>query len=145
MVKKGLKFIRREHRGEKIYYLVNHTSKKIDEFVSLAIPSKEVLILDPLNGKKGKAITEHQGEITKVKLSLPSGSSLFLKTFDRINAPKWDYYKPLKNSYKILGDWDFKLIEGGPNIDFSKKTNRIDLLDPMGVKKWKPFQALLNI
>ena len=140
LVKKGLKFIRREHRGEKIYYLVNHTSKKIDEFVSLAIPSKEVLILDPLNGKTGKAITEHQGEITKVKLSLPSGSSLFLKTFDRINAPKWDYYKPLKNSYKILGDWDFKLIEGGPNIDFSKKTNRLTSWTQWG-KKMEAFSG----
>ena len=120
LVKEGLKFIRREHRGEKVYYVVNHTPKKIEGFVSLGVPAKEVLILDPLSGKTGKAITEHQSETTKVKLSLPSGASLFLKTFGRTNAPKWEYYKPAKNSYKIIGNWNFKLIKGGPDIDFSK-------------------------
>ena len=125
LVKEGLKFIRREHRGEKVYYVVNHTPKKIEGFVSLGVPAKEVLILDPLSGKTGKAITEHQSEITKVKLSLPSGASLFLKTFGRTNAPKWEYYKPAKNSYKIIGNWNFKLIKGGPDIDFSKKIDRL--------------------
>tara|TARA_B100000945_G_scaffold306111_1_gene293251 strand:+ start:190 stop:3036 length:2847 start_codon:yes stop_codon:yes gene_type:complete len=134
LVEKGLKFIRREHRGEKIYYLVNHTSKKIEEFVSLGIPDKEVLILDPLTGKTGKAITEHQTGITKVKLSLPSGSSIFLITSDRINTQKWYYYKPSKNSYKITGDWDFKLIKGGPYTDFSKKTNLLTSWTQWGEK-----------
>ena len=140
MVKKGLKFIRREHSGEKIYYLVNHTSKKIEEFVSLAIPNKEVLIFDPLTGKTGKAITEHQSDITKVKLSLPSGSSLFLKTSNKINTPKWNYYQPLKNSYKIVGNWDFKLIKGGPDTDFSKKTNRLTSWTQWG-KKMQAFSG----
>ncbi len=134
LVQKGLKFIRREHRGEKIYYLVNHTSKKIEEFVSLGIPDKEVLILDPITGKTGKAVTDHQTEITKVKLSLTSGSSIFLITSNRINAQKWDYYKPSKNSYKIIGDWDFKLIKGGPDTDFSKKTNLLKSWTQWGEK-----------
>ena len=69
LVKEGLKFIRREHKGEKIYYVVNHNPKKIQGFVSLGVPTKEVLIMDPLTGKTGKAITKHQSEITKVKLS----------------------------------------------------------------------------
>ena len=83
------------------------------------------MILDPLTGKTGKAITEHRAQTTKVKLSLPSGASLFLKTSDKINAPKWEYYKPAKNSYKIAGNWDFKLIKGGPDTDFLKKINRL--------------------
>lgn len=140
LVKEGLKFIRREHKGEKIYYVVNHNPKKIQGFVSLGVPTKEVLILDPLTGKTGKAITEHQSEITKVKLSLPSGASLFLKTFGRINAPKWEYYKLSKNSYKILGNWDFKLIKGGPDTDFSKKIDRLTSWTQWG-KKMEAFSG----
>ena len=79
LVKEGLKFIRREHKGEKIYYVVNHNQKKIQGFVSLGVPTKEVLIMDPLTGKTGKAITKHQSEITKVKLSLPSEQASSLK------------------------------------------------------------------
>jgi len=140
LAKKGIKFIRREHSGEKIYYLVNHTSKKIEEFVSLGIPEREVMIFDPLTGKIGKAITEHQKEITKVKVSLPSGSSLFLITSHRINKQKWDYYKKSKNSYKIKGDWDFKLIKGGPDTNFSKKTNRLTSWTQWG-KKMENFSG----
>ena len=105
LTKEGLKFIRREHLGEKIYYLVNHTQNKIEGFIPLSIQAKEVLILDPLTGKTGKAITEQQGNMTKVKLSLSSGGSIFLKTFDRVNTAKWKYYKPFKSGHKITGRW----------------------------------------
>tara|TARA_B100001173_G_scaffold311809_1_gene330309 strand:- start:1420 stop:4194 length:2775 start_codon:yes stop_codon:yes gene_type:complete len=125
LVKEGLKFIRREHRGEKVYYVVNHTPNKIEGFLPLGIQSKEVLILDPLTGKRGKAITEQRGEITKVKLSLPSGGSVFLKTFNRVSTTKWKYYNPSENSYKIGGKWDFKLIKGGPDDECSRKINRL--------------------
>ena len=90
--------------------------------------------MDPLTGKTGKANTEHQTGITKVKLSLPSGSSIFIITSDRINTQKWYYYKPSKNSYKITGDWDFKLIKGGPSTDFSKKTNLLTSWTQWGEK-----------
>ncbi len=69
-----------------------------------------------------------------MKLSLTSGSSIFLITSNRINAQKWDYYKPSKNSYKIIGDWEFKLIKGGPDTDFSKKTNLLTSWTQWGEK-----------
>ena len=125
MSKVGLKFIRRKHLGEKIYYLVNHTPDKIEGLIPLSVQAKEVLILDPLTGKKGKAFTQQDGKFTKVKLFLPSGTSIFLKTFDRVNSAKWKYYKRSKNSYKISGKWNFKIINGGPYNDYSKKINRI--------------------
>ena len=68
MVNKGLKFLRREHQGEKIYFVVNHTPKKIEGLIPLGVSDKEVLIMDPLTGKTGKAITTHYNKITKVKL-----------------------------------------------------------------------------
>jgi hypothetical protein len=123
--KEGLKFIRRKHRGEKIYYLVNHTPNKIEGLIPLGVQAKEVLILDPLTGKRGKAITKQVGDITKVKLSLPSGLSVFLKTFDRVSTAKWKYYNPSGESYQVSGNWDFKTIKGGPHNDYSKKINRL--------------------
>lgn len=134
LVKDGLKFIRRDHFGEKIYYLVNHTPKKIEGFVPLGIHAKEVLILDPLTGKRGKAMTTHGRDNTKVRLSLASGTSVFLKTFDRVNTPKWQYYSPSKKSFKITGNWDFRLIKGGPNDDFSKKIKHLTSWTQWGEK-----------
>lgn len=132
--KEGLKFIRREHLGEKIYYLVNHTPNTIQGFIPIGIQAKEVLILDPLTGKRGKAITEQGGDITKVKLSLPSGGSVFLKTFNRVSTAKWKYYNPSEKSYQISGKWDFKIIKGGPDNDYSKKINRLTSWTEWGEK-----------
>ena len=132
--KKGLKFIRREYLGEKIYYLVNHTPNMIEGLIPLGIQSKEVLILDPLTGKRGKAITELEAGITKVKLSLPSGASVFLKTFDMVSTAKWKYYNPSEKSYQISGNWDFKIIKGGPDNEYSKKINHLTSWTQWGEK-----------
>jgi hypothetical protein len=132
--KEGLKFIRREHLGEKIYYLVNHTPNMIEGLIPLGIQSKEVLILDPLTGKRGKAITEQGADITKVKLSLPSGASVFLKTFDMVSTAKWKYYNPSEKSYQISGNWDFKIIKGGPDNEYSKKINHLTSWTQWGEK-----------
>lgn len=140
LVKKGLKFIRKKYRSEKLYYLVNHTPKKIEGFVPLGTAAKEILILDPQTGKIGKAITQHQSEITRVKLSIPSGASLFLKTSDKINFPKWEYYKTSKNTHKITGNWDFKPVKGGPDTDFSKKINHLTSWTQWG-EKMKTFSG----
>ena len=56
LVNTGLKYIRRNIDGEKIYYLVNHTSKTIDGFIPLQIGNKEVVIFDPLTKDYGNAI-----------------------------------------------------------------------------------------
>jgi hypothetical protein len=134
MVKKGLKFIRRTHQDEKIYFIVNHTPHKIEGEIPLSVPAKEVLILDPLTGKTGKAVSKLEGNTTKVKLALPSGSSLFLKTNDKVDAPQWNYFQKAGTAHKISGTWDFKLQKGGPNIDFSKKTDRLESWTKWGDK-----------
>ena len=140
LVKEGLKFIRREHLGEKIYYLVNHTPNKIEGFIPLATLTKEVLILDPLTGKRGKGVTEKLGGNTKVKLSLPSGGSIFLKTFDKLGMANWKYFSQSENSYKIEGKWNFNLIKGGPSDQYSKKLNRLTSWTQWG-KKMEAFSG----
>ena len=125
MVEKGLKFIRRDHQGKKTYFIVNHTPEKIEGFIPLGVEANEVLIMDPLNGKTGKGQTQTIGNQTQIKIALPSGGSLFLKTFDKINVPNWDYYKPSDTAYKIKGHWNFKLIKGGPDTTFTKKINTL--------------------
>jgi hypothetical protein len=140
LVKEGLKFIRREHQGEKIYFVVNHTANKIEGFVPLGVQSNEILIMDPLNGKIGKAITQTVGGKTNVKLSLPSGGSLFLRTSDSLDAPLWNNYESLNSVFNISGKWNFKLIKGGPDIDFSKKINTLESWTQWG-KKMEAFSG----
>ena len=125
LVTTGLKFIRREIDGEKIYYLVNHTSETIESYVPLAHKSDEVAILDPLNGKFGKAHVKKEEEKTLVKVQIPSGASLFLKTgiFDQM--PNWNYYSTQDVSHSLKGDWQISFLKGGPKLPEASTLNQL--------------------
>ena len=114
LVETGLKFIRREIDGEKIYYIVNHTSKPIETFIPIETSTDEVVILDPLTRVYGKAIIKKDEASTKVKVQIPSGKSLFLKTGTVSNTPHWKYYEVNGNPFPIEGDWKVTFLKGGP-------------------------------
>src|SRR5690606_25082104 len=95
LVATGLKYIRRDIDGEKIYYLVNHTAKGIDSFIPIRTQAEEVVILDPLTKLYGKAAIKKEDGITLVKVNIPSGGSLFLKTGKVSDIPLWDYYETI--------------------------------------------------
>lgn len=115
LVQTGLKFIRRDIDGEKIYYLVNHTAKTVNTFVPLQVKTDAVVLYDPLTKKYGKASIENEGSITKVMVNIPSGKSLFLKT-GKSDIPSWNYYDVAGNAIKIEGDWQLEFLKGGPKL-----------------------------
>src|SRR5690606_12200866 len=55
LVKTGLKYIRRDINGSKIYCLVNHTPKTINEYIPLETKAKQVIVYDPLSNLFGSA------------------------------------------------------------------------------------------
>ena len=114
LVETGLKFIRREIDGEKNYYIVNHTSKPIETFIPIETITDEVVIFDPLTRVYGKAIIKKDEASTKVKVQIPSGKSLFLKTGTVSNTPHWKYYEVTGNPFPIKGDWKITFLKGGP-------------------------------
>ncbi len=116
LVHSGLKFIRREVAGGKIYFLVNHTAKDIHSFVPLRTDAEEVLILDPLSRLYGKASIKKENEQTMVKVDMASGSSLFLKTGKTSNFPTWRYYRADQAAYPVEGEWQLSFLTGGPTI-----------------------------
>ncbi|HZJ21359.1 MAG TPA: glycosyl hydrolase, partial [Pricia sp.] len=116
LVQTGLKFIRRDIDGEKIYYLVNHTANTVNAFVPLQVKTHGVVLYDPLTKKYGKASIEKKGSITKVKVNIPPGKSLFLKTGKVSDIPLWNYYDVAGNAIKIEGDWKLEFLKGGPKL-----------------------------
>ena len=116
LVETGLKFIRRDVHGEKIYFLVNHTSEEIDTHIPLSVRTEEVLLLDPLTKKFGKGQLLENGNGVEVKVQIPSGGSLFLKTGTTSNTPNWIYYKSIENKFPLKGNWKLSFVEGGPQL-----------------------------
>ncbi len=116
LVHSGLKFIRRDVAGGKIYFLVNHTANDIHSFIPLRTDAEEVLILDPLSRLYGKASIKKENEQTMVKVDMASGSSLFLKTGKTSDFRTWRYYQADQAAYPVQGEWQISFLTGGPKI-----------------------------
>lgn len=114
LVESGLKFTRRALKGEKIYYLVNHTAKTINQFIPINGRYKNVVIIDPKINKYGKAAIKTDGNKTLVKIKIKPGDALFLKTLKETSVGNWEYFKNTDASYPINGTWTLSFLKGGP-------------------------------
>lgn len=121
---RGLKFTRRDHGNGKYYYIVNHTSRDIDTIVTINSTRRTVLLLDPQNGRMGTAAAPAMNpatgnnpvETASVRLQVPSGGALFVKTTDSSYAgtPAWDYFVPAGESILYGQEWTLSFTRGGP-------------------------------
>ncbi|HET8735320.1 MAG TPA: glycosyl hydrolase, partial [Pricia sp.] len=133
LVESGLKFIRRDIGGEKLYFLVNHTAKKVDTYLPLGATAKAVAILDPLNGNTGTAaIRKDSGAGLHVRVQIPAGASLFLKTGMFHNLALWKYYVPDGPSLPLTGEWQVNFIKGGPHLPESVTVNKLESWTSLG-------------
>jgi uncharacterized membrane protein YkoI len=126
LVNTGLKYIRRNVDGEKIYYLVNHTPKTIDDYIPLQIANKEVIILDPLTKESGNAIVKKSASGTLVKIKIEPGQSYFLKTENSPSQKKWNYYEPAANAIALKGNWKITFDKGGPQLPPSATVSNLE-------------------
>ncbi|HMB99718.1 MAG TPA: glycosyl hydrolase, partial [Flavobacteriaceae bacterium] len=125
LVESGLKFTRRDLDGEKIYYLVNHTSKPIDDFIPISIADKEVLILDPLTRNYGNAMVKKSPQNTLVKLHMQPGQSLILKTENKESQKPWKYYEESSQPIQVGGEWTLVFEKGGPQLPSQAKIDSL--------------------
>ncbi|TDD95744.1 glycosyl hydrolase [Flavobacterium cellulosilyticum] len=126
LVTSGLKFIRRDVDGEKIYFIVNHTAKTIDGFVPLQIANKEVVIFDPLTKNYGNAEVKKTSNITFVKLHIEPGQSFILKTEKKTSQQPWRYYEKTADPIVLNGEWNIKFDKGGPLLPANAKMNNLE-------------------
>jgi len=116
LVNTGLKFIRREKNGQKIYFIVNHTSEMFEGYLPLNTKAEKVEIFNPASGEKGLAeIQKHETGI-KVRAKIKPGESYFFITDPSDELTKWSYYKTADQEFKIEGTWNIEFLKGGPEL-----------------------------
>ena len=134
LVNTGLKFIRRKLGDDKIYFLVNHTSNTVNEYIPLQTTSENVMLFDPLNGKAGKADSRTENGITMVRVQMAPGESFFIKTGLQKELQPWSYYESGEESYDIIGEWTLSFENGGPEIPETKKLEKMQSWTGLGEK-----------
>lgn len=116
LVETGLKYIRRDAHGNKIYYLVNHTSETINQYIPINSTVENVVIIDPKTNNYGKAKTKVEAEKTMVKVEIEPGDAIFLKTTNNTEVKDWAYFEKSNASVEISGNWKISFLRGGPNL-----------------------------
>lgn len=119
----GLKFVRRQFDGGKYYYIVNHTSKEINEFVPLNYSGKQVALMNPENGNFGIGETQNNS----VRIQLQSGESLIVKASENTDnsISKWKYIEKSDAPIVLKQPWQLTFKEGGPELPKSKTLDKL--------------------
>ncbi|MBT2619936.1 glycosyl hydrolase [Chryseobacterium sp. ISL-6] len=118
----GLKFVRRQFEGGKYYYIVNHTSKEINQFLPINYTGKQTIIMNPENGDFGMA----QIQNNSARIQLKSGQSLILKSSKTIDSSvqKWNYTEKTGTPIILDQPWQLTFKEGGPELPKSQQLKK---------------------
>nr|WP_314492668.1 glycosyl hydrolase [uncultured Chryseobacterium sp.] len=119
----GLKFVRRQFDGGKYYYIVNHTSKNINQNINLNFTGKQVVLMNPGNGDFGIAETQNNS----VRIQLKSGESLIIRNTENINTsiPNWHYTEKADSPIVLSQPWQLTFKEGGPQLPKAKNLTKL--------------------
>lgn len=120
----GLKFVRRQFNGGKYYYIVNHTSKEINQFVPINYTGKQTTIMNPENGDFGVAEMQNNS----VRIQLKSGESLILKNSETVDSSisKWKYVEKTDAPIVLDQGWQLSFKEGGSELPKSRNLKKLE-------------------
>ncbi len=94
----------------------------IDTSFRLANSCKEIVLLDPMTGKTGRAQwrTDRESGLPEVRLQLRPNQSIILRTFDakpELETADWQYFdKNERKRIELTGPWNVEFLSGGPAI-----------------------------
>ncbi len=124
----GLKAIRRKNDTGYHYFIANLSPNDISDYISLAVPYKQALWFNPLNGDRYAATITDEG---KLLVDLKSGQSMILETFD---APVSDLGELQTNSLAapsaivepitLHDTWTLTFIEEAPKVEKSYQLDK---------------------
>ncbi|MDQ0593881.1 hypothetical protein QFZ37_002250 [Chryseobacterium ginsenosidimutans] len=120
----GLKFVRRQFDGGKYYYIVNHTSKEINQNIPLNFVGKQVTLMNPENGDFGVTQTQNNS----VRIQLKSGESIIIKASENPDSSiaKWNYTEKADAPIVLNQSWNLSFKEGGPELPKSKILKKLE-------------------
>lgn len=117
--REGMLFVRRTEPGGRIYFLANHGSQPVEDWLPLGTPCRWAAILDPMTGRTGAAAVRSANGAAEVFLQLAPGASLLVRTREEPPAkaaalPRWPYCVPEGEPRPLAGTWSIAFLEGGP-------------------------------
>ncbi len=125
----GIRFVRRVRSQGHHYFLVNRGEHSVDGWVTLGLPARSAVILDPLFESRVGVAALRRGTdgSTKVYLQLQPGQSCILRTFAEktVDGPAWCYFQYDGALQDITGIWKVQFVQGGPELPAGFETREL--------------------
>jgi len=112
-------FIRRTEAIGRYYFMSNRGGKRFDGWMPLATPAKSCILMDPMSGRTGAALTRNSAQLVEVYVELNPGESLVLRTLTEeerelpADASRWDYSRAQGQPVALVGKWTLNFLQGG--------------------------------
>jgi len=139
MTDAGLDFIRRTHAGGYHYFVANMNDKPVDGWVTLGVPFKSAVIMDPRSEDTG-IVPQRDGG--KIYLQLLPGETRIIRTFTRKAAkgPKWPVLTRTQDApITISGKWKVTFVDGAPKLPAPFTTSKLKSWTELGDEEAKRF------
>ncbi len=125
---------RRNEAGGFNYFLSRPATGRFDGWVELAVEAAAVEVFDPMTGARGMAAVEAGDGTTRVRLQIPSGGSLLLKTFPEM--PKepvgpWYCYETAGDAVALDRGWSICFTEAEPAVEGCFETDTLTRWDAL--------------
>ena len=120
----GLKAIRRKNDTGYHYFMANLTPNDIQTVEPLAVPFKDAVWFNPLNGEITPAEFDKDGLV----IALRSGESMILQTYDEPLPNKPAAVAKSTDKYNTIileGPWTLSFIEEAPKVDETFKLDKL--------------------
>lgn len=122
----GVLLNRRKMDDGHLYFIANHSSKKIDRFVDFSCVGTSAILMDPATGQYGVASSKPLAHGSKVKLQLLPGQSLFVKILDGAAADmRWAYYAETDKLIPLEAEWKIEFVSGGPVLPAGRTLDKL--------------------
>jgi hypothetical protein len=120
MVDTGVWFVRRTSPDGYNYFLANRSDQTVDQWVTLGVPAKCAVLLDPRFADHSGVAAMRAGfdGAAQIYLHLLPGESRILKTqtHSKISGAAWSDFASAGPAQPLAGTWDVKFVAGGPAL-----------------------------
>ncbi len=115
----GLLFLRRKVDGDTCYLLVYQGKKSLDCPIRLAVPARDVVLMDPMTGNAApvKVKLDRAGRPT-LRIVMEPNQSVILRALPEAfsGGAMHRYVVPGRRVARLVGPWDVAFVSGGPTL-----------------------------
>ncbi len=147
---KGLSFIRKTSSDKTYYFVANLSPTPCNDWISLSLSGQSMEIYDPINGKRGLALTREAENGMEIYLQIAPGESRILTSLPNRGESRvsdlqaWNYSKPAKSQrIQLSGPWLLTPLNGAPQIPEQMQMEELVSWTRLG-EDWETFSGTVT-